>query len=67
MECHQNANSAGCNCTYVPCPRKGQCCECIKFHLQSRELPACCFPSKAESTFDRSFEHFSRLVSSGEV
>jgi hypothetical protein len=25
-------------------------------------LPACCFPSDAERTYDRSFEHFARLV-----
>jgi hypothetical protein len=27
-----------------------------------RELPGCCFPDDAESTYDRSFEHFARLV-----
>jgi hypothetical protein len=26
-------------------------------------LPACCFPADAEKTYDRSFEHFARLVS----
>jgi hypothetical protein len=25
-------------------------------------LPACCFPNDAEKTYDRSFEHFARLV-----
>jgi hypothetical protein len=25
-------------------------------------LPACCFPRDAEATYDRSFEHFARLV-----
>jgi len=30
-------------------------------------LPACCFPDAAEKTFDRSFEHFARLVTAGKV
>jgi hypothetical protein len=32
-----------------------------------RQLPACAFPNSAEATFDRSFEHFARLVNSGKV
>jgi hypothetical protein len=62
MECKKDANLAGCNCTYEPCARKGICCECLAYHLKSRCLPACCFPADAEATFDRSFEHFARLV-----
>jgi hypothetical protein len=27
-----------------------------------QQLPACCFPDDAERTYDRSFEHFARLV-----
>jgi hypothetical protein len=30
-------------------------------------LPACCFPAEAERTYDRSFEHFVRLVQQGQV
>lgn len=67
MECNKEKNLETCNCTYVPCPRKGVCCECIAYHLGMRELPACCFPKEAESTYDRSFEYFSRLVRSGKV
>jgi hypothetical protein len=67
MECNQDKNREACNCTYEPCPRKGTCCECLSYHITSRELPACCFPSKAEATFDRSFEHFARLVQGGNV
>jgi len=32
-----------------------------------RQLPGCCFPDEAEKTWDRSFEHFARLVSEGKV
>jgi len=62
MECKKERNLKNCNCTYDPCARQGDCCACLQFHLQSRELPACCFSRDAESTFDRSFAHFARLV-----
>jgi hypothetical protein len=62
MECKKEENLDRCNCTYEPCSRKGVCCECILYHLKMRQLPGCCFPDVAEATFDRSFEHFSRLV-----
>ncbi|NCC23708.1 MAG: cytosolic protein [Deltaproteobacteria bacterium] len=64
MDCQKDKNRMRCNCTYEPCPRKGMCCECLAYHLRSRELPACCFPASAEKTFDRSFEHFAQLVQS---
>ncbi|MEI6970551.1 MAG: DUF6485 family protein [bacterium] len=55
------ANSANCNCSYNPCPRKGNCCECLRYHLSMQELPACAFPNEVERTYDRSFERFARL------
>ena len=67
MECKKTDNLDRCNCSYEPCSRKGMCCECLSYHLRSRELPACFFPDRAERTYDRSFEHFARLVTSGEV
>ncbi len=67
MECRQARNRKRCSCSYAPCPRQGICCECLEYHLRQRELPACCFPSEAERTYDRSFEHFARLVSQGAV
>lgn len=63
MDCNQEKNRQQCNCTYEPCSQKGACCDCLRYHLRSRQLPACCFPAEAERTFDRSFEHFARLVS----
>ncbi len=67
MECSRQENLSHCTCTYEPCPRKGSCCECIAYHLSARELPACAFDERSERTYDRSFEHFSRLVSQGRV
>lgn len=62
IECKKETNLDRCNCTYEPCSRKGTCCDCLQYHLRIRELPACCFNSSAERTYDRSFEHFARLV-----
>ncbi len=67
MECNIEKNLKNCNCSYEPCSRKGICCECISYHLGARQMPACFFPDDAERTYDRSFEHFARLVNSGRV
>ena len=47
-----------CNCTYEGCPRKGYCCECLRYHLGMKQLPACVFPDDVEKTWDRSFRKF---------
>ena len=67
MECRKDQNMARCNCTYDPCPRKGTCCECLEYHLKNRELPGCCFPDDAERTYNRTFDYFARLVTSGKI
>jgi hypothetical protein len=67
MECKQNQNRQNCNCSYEPCSRKGICCDCLRYHLRMRELPACCFPSDVERTYDRSFEKFAELVIKGRI
>jgi hypothetical protein len=67
MECKKERNIEKCACTYEPCSRKGFCCECLAYHLGSRELLGCCFDKRGEATYDRSFEHFARLVQSGEI
>ena len=56
--CEQNKHREKCNCSYPGCPRKGNCCECLHYHLAKKQLPACCFPDKEEQTFDRSFQKF---------
>ena len=67
MDCKQDKNLKNCNCSYTPCSRKGMCCDCLSYHLKSREVPACFFPADAERTYDRSFEHFARLVTQRRV
>jgi hypothetical protein len=58
MECRKETNLKRCNCTYEPCARKGICCECIYYHKNMGELPACYFSSKDERTYDRSIDFF---------
>lgn len=60
MECKQNKNMKFCNCSYPGCSSKGICCQCLQYHLKSRQLPVCCFPDDAEKTYDRSFAAFAR-------
>ncbi len=62
MECTEDKNLSFCNCSYEPCSRKGKCCECLRYHLRNKELPACCFPEAAEKTYNRSFEYFVKLA-----
>jgi len=57
-ECSIEENKARCNCTYEPCSRKGICCECIKYHWEMAQFPACFFPDDVEKTYDRSIERF---------
>ena len=58
MECQKSKNLKNCNCSYEPCSRKGICCECIQYHLSSKEVPACFFSDDDEKTYDRSIENF---------
>ena len=58
MECNIKQNMKNCNCSYNPCSRKGKCCECIAFHKNSGELPACFFTKEYERTYNRSVENF---------
>lgn len=67
MECQKIKNKDFCNCSYEPCPRKGVCCECVKYHLDMRQLPACFFPDNVEKTYDRSYEKFTELVVQGKI
>ncbi|MBU2591035.1 MAG: DUF6485 family protein [Nitrospinota bacterium] len=58
MECKKEKNMANCNCSYEPCSRKGVCCECVTYHRNMRQIPACFFPDDVEKTYDRSYEKF---------
>ncbi len=58
MECKKEKNLKNCSCTYPGCPRKGICCECVKYHRQKNQIPGCFFNEKSEKTYDRSVENF---------
>jgi hypothetical protein len=58
MNCvNKEQNLRNCNCTY-PCSRKGICCECIAYHRQQDQVPACFFSEKDEKTYNRSTAFF---------
>ncbi|MGC9375603.1 MAG: DUF6485 family protein [Bacteroidales bacterium] len=61
MECNKDQNKENCNCSY-PCSRKGVCCECIAYHREMGQLPACYFPDDVEKTYDRSITKFLETV-----
>lgn len=42
MSCpKKNQNAENCICDYDPCPRKGFCCECVAYHRDNQQVPAC--------------------------
>lgn len=55
---NRKKNLDRCGCTYTACEKQGTCCECLHYHLASKQLPGCCFPPDAEKTYDRSFKKF---------
>jgi len=57
VECKLKNNKLSCICSY-PCSRKGICCECLSYHRNRNELPACYFPKDIERTYDRTIENF---------
>jgi len=60
-KCRKENNLKECNCTYPGCSKKGICCECVKYHREKNELPACFFPKDIEKTYDRSSKKFKTL------
>ena len=59
MDCpNVEKNLSFCTCTYESCARKGRCCECVRYHVTKRQLPACAFTPEAERTYDRTLEKF---------
>jgi len=61
MSCENfDENLEYCNCTYPGCSRKGKCCECLHYHREMGQLPACLFPDDVERTYDRSFARFKK-------
>ena len=67
MNCKIEMNKAKCACSYLSCSKRGICCDCVQSHLAKRQIPGCFFSLDAEKTYDRSFEHFARLVADKKV
>ena len=62
---NQKKNLASCNCSYQACSRKGICCECVSYHRDLGQIPACFFPSDIEKTYNRSIDNFIRSQDRG--
>ena len=62
MECQKESNKENCTCAHTECSRHGICCDCLRYHLSMKQLPACCFPDDIAKTDERSFEKFAELV-----
>lgn len=59
MQCNnKDRNVSFCTCSYPGCPRKGICCDCLRYHLSNDEVPGCFFSPEAEKTYNRSLEYF---------
>lgn len=57
MECKKEQNKENCNCTYS-CGKKGVCCDCLSYHRNMGQIPACYFPKDVERGYDRSIQNF---------
>jgi hypothetical protein len=57
-------NLDSCNCSYAGCEKAGLCCECVRYHRDKGQLPACYFPADAEKTYDRSIGYFIKIYQS---
>lgn len=53
-------DASKCACTYQSCSRRGNCCQCVNYHRDRNEVPACFFSPEAERTYDRSVANFLR-------
>ncbi|MDR0596085.1 MAG: hypothetical protein LBG50_00885 [Clostridiales Family XIII bacterium] len=52
MSCEHNP-SIKCSCTYS-CENHAKCCECVAYHRDMGQFPACFFSAEAERKYDRS-------------
>lgn len=50
-------NEQYCTCTYS-CDKHGICCECLHYHRQRGEIPACFFTVEEEKTYNRTVQFF---------
>ncbi|HOJ50373.1 MAG TPA: DUF6485 family protein [Spirochaetota bacterium] len=50
-----------CRCTYPGCTRHGKCKECLEYHREKAEFPACFFTPEGEKTYDRSWKNLQKF------
>lgn len=56
---NKEKNLANCTCTYS-CGKRGLCCECVAYHRDKGQIPACFFSKAGEATYDRSVSNLCR-------
>ncbi|AJQ26593.1 DUF6485 family protein [Pelosinus fermentans] len=66
MDFKKEANKSNCACTYLACPRRGDCYACVEHHRGNAELPGCFFTSESEKTYDRSIKNFIQTIADKE-
>ena len=62
MECKKDENIIECTCSAMSCKNRGICCECVRHHRESGQIPGCFFPKSAELKHDRSIEYFIEVM-----
>ncbi len=63
MECQKESNAKDCSCLHKGCSHHGICCECLRYHKNMNELPACLFPKEISDTDERSISKFVEINS----
>ncbi len=58
MDCKKDTNISDCNCSFPGCERHGICCDCVRYHRDRGEFPACFFTDAVEREYDRSIARF---------
>ncbi len=53
MGCKNKVNE--CPCT-ASCALRGNCCDCVAYHVKKNQFPACFFSKQGEAKWDRSIE-----------
>jgi len=61
MECIPQKDKIRCNGTFEPWPEKHTCCECLHYHRQNDEVPACYFTKGLERTYGRSINNYFKM------
>lgn len=60
MSCISEKTVKHCSCTYTGCENHGNCCRCVAYHNDRKEVPGCFFSAEVERSYDRSLANLAR-------